>query len=190
MKSAIFTAFFAATTLCACGSDGTATGGRGPGGAIGSYQTPPANPQTALLSPQQPLPNATAPLPNDQAPLPNPEQPVSSGGSSTVSDSCSALCQGTGSCLSACQQRCGALGMILGQCASPVAAFIRCAQSARLDLVCNGNGDINVPDGRTCRAEARAAVDCLDLVVQPPDNSGPGNPPNARRRNDAGLPMP
>ena len=183
MKSAIFTAFIAVTTLGACGSDGTATGGRGPGGAIGSYQTPPANPQTALLSPQQPLPNATAPLSNDQAPLPNPDQPVSSSGSSTVSNSCSSICQGTGICFSSCQQRCGALGMILGQCSAPIAAFIRCAQSAGIALVCNDNGDINAPDGRICRDEARAAADCLDLVVQPPNNPGPGN-----GRNDAGRP--
>lgn len=189
MKSAIFTAFIAAATLGACGSDGTTTSRRGPGGAIGSYQNPPANPQTALLSPQQPLPNATAPLPNDQSPLPNPDQPVSSGGAGAPSDTCNSICEGTGNCFAGCQQRCGDLGMILGRCAAPIASFVQCAQSVGIDIVCNGNGEINVSD-RTCRAEARAAADCLNLIVQPPDNSGPGNPPNARRRNDAGMPMP
>jgi len=193
MKSAIFIGLIAALPLGACGSDGMANGGsRGAVGAVGSYQTPPPNPQEALLNPQQPLPNGSAPLTNDQAPLPNPEAPVPSGEPGAgLGNACSSICTGTGICSGPCQDRCAALGAVLGQCSAPISSFIQCVRNGSFDLVCDPRGRLVVPDGASCLDEAQSAVDCLGLrnsdIAGPPPS---GNNRGRGRTNDAGLPLP
>ena len=193
MKRAIFIGLIAAVPLGACGSDG-ATNGRGGGpSGTGSYQDPPANPQAPPPNPEAPPSDTSAPQTNDQAPVPNPEQPVPPGGPGAgVSNDCGSICAGTGSCSEACQAQCAAGGGVVGQCTSPIAAFIQCAGSVGLALVCNDRGELDLPNVMTCRDEARAIVECLGFNDQPPDNSGPGNG-NTRGRGrllDGGLPAP
>jgi hypothetical protein len=191
MKRAIFIGLVAAMPLGACGSDGTANGGGSGAGAIGSYQSPPANPQAALDNPEQPPPNGSAPPGNDQAPPPNPQAPGGPGGSVNT---CSSICAGTGVCEGLCQNRC-ALGSAVEQCAGPVSSFVQCIQTITFSLVCDDRGRLGVPDGMGCRDEWRDAAECLGLdgrsidIVDPPPPNGNDNRGRGRM-NDAGLPPP